>query len=80
MSQWILHHSHPSVTLRYNGITEEETNNGLKAFSVYTEKATIIICTHLISDIERMRGVVKFEVVICLSIYYAWSFIIFINH
>ena len=76
MSQRILHHSHTSVTLRYNGITEEETNNGLKAFSVYTEKATNIIY----STEKTLRGVVKFEVVICLSIYYAWSFIIFINH
>ena len=35
MLQGILHHSHPSVTLRYIGITEEETNNVLKHFSVF---------------------------------------------
>ncbi|MGG3942091.1 tyrosine-type recombinase/integrase [Peribacillus psychrosaccharolyticus] len=35
MLQRILHHSHPSVTLRYIGITEEETNNILKTFSVF---------------------------------------------
>lgn len=35
MLQRILHHSHPSVTLRYIGITEEETNNVLKHFSVF---------------------------------------------
>lgn len=35
MLQRILHHSHPSVTLRYIGITEEETNNVLKTFSVF---------------------------------------------
>ena len=35
MLQRILHHSHPSVTLRYIGITEEETNNVLKSFSVF---------------------------------------------
>ncbi|MEY9870506.1 integrase [Peribacillus sp. B2I2] len=31
----MLHHSHPSVTLRYICITEEETNNVLKHFSVF---------------------------------------------
>ena len=35
MLQRILHHSHPFVTLRYIGITEEETNNVLKTFSVF---------------------------------------------
>ncbi|MEK3797287.1 hypothetical protein MHI18_03340 [Peribacillus sp. FSL H8-0477] len=35
MLQRILHHAHPSVTLRYIGITEEETNNVLKSFSVF---------------------------------------------
>lgn len=35
MLQRILHHSHPSVTLRYIGITEEETQNVLKHFSVF---------------------------------------------
>jgi integrase len=35
MLQGILNHSHPSVTLRYIGITEEETNNVLKHFSVF---------------------------------------------
>ncbi|MGG3942385.1 tyrosine-type recombinase/integrase [Peribacillus psychrosaccharolyticus] len=35
MLQRILHHSHPSVTLRYIGISEEETNNVLKTFSVF---------------------------------------------
>ncbi|MEC2055139.1 tyrosine-type recombinase/integrase [Peribacillus psychrosaccharolyticus] len=38
MLQRILHHSHPSVTLRYIGITEEETNNVLKKFSVFSQK------------------------------------------
>ncbi len=32
MLQRILHHSHPSVPLRYIGITEEETNNVLEKF------------------------------------------------
>ena len=35
MLQGILNHSHPSITLRYIGITEEETNNVLKNFSVF---------------------------------------------
>jgi integrase len=35
MLQGILHHSDPSITLRYIGITEEETNNVLKTFSVF---------------------------------------------
>lgn len=35
MLQEILNHSHPSVTLRYIGITEEETQNVLKHFSVF---------------------------------------------
>jgi integrase len=35
MLQGILNHSHPSITLRYIGITEEETNNVLKTFSVF---------------------------------------------
>lgn len=38
MLQQILHHSYPSVTLRYMGITEEETNNILKTFSVFIIK------------------------------------------
>jgi integrase len=36
MLQGILNHSHPSITLRYIGITEEETNNVLKTFSVFS--------------------------------------------
>ncbi|MDF9758304.1 hypothetical protein OKW24_000077 [Peribacillus simplex] len=35
MLQRILHHSQLSVTLRYIGITEEETHNVLKSFSVF---------------------------------------------
>lgn len=35
MLQGILNHSHPSITLRYIGITEEETTNVLKTFSVF---------------------------------------------
>ncbi|EJL1640131.1 site-specific tyrosine recombinase XerC [Mycobacteroides abscessus subsp. abscessus] len=35
MLQDILNHSHPSITLRYIGITEEETKNVLKTFSVF---------------------------------------------
>jgi integrase len=35
MLQGILNHSHPSITLRYIGITEEEINNVLKTFSVF---------------------------------------------
>lgn len=35
MLQRILHHSHSSVTLRYISITEEETNNVLRNFSVF---------------------------------------------
>ncbi|MFL0475603.1 tyrosine-type recombinase/integrase [Priestia sp. 179-F W1.4 NHS] len=35
MLQGILNHSHPSITLRYIGITEEEKNNVLKTFSVF---------------------------------------------
>jgi integrase len=35
MLQGILNHSHPSITLRYIGITEEETNEVLKTFSVF---------------------------------------------
>lgn len=35
MLQQILNHSHPEITLRYIGITEEETNNILKTFSVF---------------------------------------------
>jgi integrase len=35
MLQGILNHSHPAITLRYIGITEEETNNVLKTFSVF---------------------------------------------
>lgn len=35
MLQQILNHSHPSITLRYIGITEEETNSVLKTFSVF---------------------------------------------
>ena len=35
MLQQILNHSHPSITLRYIGITEEETRNVLKRFSVF---------------------------------------------
>ena len=35
MLQRILHHSNPAVTLRYIGITEEETQNFLKNFSVF---------------------------------------------
>ncbi|WP_257985504.1 tyrosine-type recombinase/integrase [Bacillus sp. V5-8f] len=35
MLQGILNHSHPSIPLRYIGITEEETNNVLKRFSVF---------------------------------------------
>jgi integrase len=35
MLQGILNHSHPKITLRYIGITEEETNNTLKHFSVF---------------------------------------------
>ncbi|MEC1786075.1 tyrosine-type recombinase/integrase [Schinkia azotoformans] len=35
MLQQILNHSHPEITLRYIGITEEETNNILKNFSVF---------------------------------------------
>jgi hypothetical protein len=35
MLQGILNHSHPSITLRYIGIREEETNNVLKHFSVF---------------------------------------------
>jgi len=35
MLQGILNHSHPSITLRYIGITEEETQNTLKGFSVF---------------------------------------------
>ncbi|MCY7933161.1 tyrosine-type recombinase/integrase [Bacillus spizizenii] len=35
MLQEILNHSHPSITLRYIGITKEETNNALKSFSVF---------------------------------------------
>jgi len=38
MLQEILNHSHPSVTLRYIGITEEETQNVLKHFSVFQDK------------------------------------------
>ncbi|WP_040373665.1 tyrosine-type recombinase/integrase, partial [Peribacillus psychrosaccharolyticus] len=33
----MLHHSHPSVTLRYIGITEEETNNVLKPLVSFTK-------------------------------------------
>ncbi|MDM5215021.1 hypothetical protein QUF94_27225 [Peribacillus sp. NJ4] len=35
MLQGFLLHLHPSVILRYFGITEEETNNVLKSFSVF---------------------------------------------
>ena len=35
MLQGILNHSHPSITLRYIGITDEETHNVLKHFSVF---------------------------------------------
>lgn len=35
MLQGILNHSHPAITLRYIGITEEETNDVLKTFSVF---------------------------------------------
>jgi len=35
MLQGILNHSHPSVTLRYIGITQEETTQVLKHFSVF---------------------------------------------
>ncbi|MEC2074841.1 tyrosine-type recombinase/integrase [Metabacillus fastidiosus] len=35
MLQGILNHRHLSITLRYIGITEEETNNALKTFSVF---------------------------------------------
>ena len=35
MLQGILNHSHPSITLRYIGITDEETNEVLKNFSVF---------------------------------------------
>jgi integrase len=35
MLQEILNHSHPQITLRYIGITEEEKNNVLKHFSVF---------------------------------------------
>lgn len=35
MLQGILNHSHPSITLRYIGITDEETENALKNFSVF---------------------------------------------
>ncbi|MFK2827135.1 tyrosine-type recombinase/integrase [Bacillus sp. B190/17] len=35
MLQQILNHSHPEITLRYIGITDEETNNVLKRFSVF---------------------------------------------
>ncbi|MBU9714430.1 tyrosine-type recombinase/integrase [Evansella tamaricis] len=35
MLQEILNHSTPDITLRYIGITKEETNNTLKTFSVF---------------------------------------------
>ncbi|MDQ0975888.1 integrase [Neobacillus niacini] len=35
MLQEILNHSHPSITLRYIGITGEEIKNVLKSFSVF---------------------------------------------
>lgn len=36
MLQGILNHSHPSITLRYIGITEEETQDVLRKFSVFS--------------------------------------------
>ncbi|GLY12038.1 hypothetical protein Bbad01_32540 [Bacillus badius] len=36
MLQQILNHFHPEITLRYIGITDEETNNVLKRFSVFS--------------------------------------------
>lgn len=35
MLQRILNHSHPEITLRYIGITDEETNDVLNSFSVF---------------------------------------------
>ncbi|MEW5550517.1 hypothetical protein ABGT24_26275 [Peribacillus frigoritolerans] len=37
MLQRIPHHSHPSVTVLYIGITEEETNEVLKTLVFFTE-------------------------------------------